>query len=424
MKTKIISFLAIFSVLNTIPAFAAGGGGFSTMEEVVGEDESAVVEEGSQQQNTNQFRQITTLNSKKQQDPITTLGVKSVFGTDTPKLNIDTKPTTTSNLPKVTGTVTRSDGSAVPYARILVIDENNTPIQEEITAGSNGQFELSNVPQDSKIKVLYMSDTITVPVEEIMDIKLPGNTLAEVVIGGAPAAAPIQNDTQEQPTITPTTTTGPDMQKLKDTVAEKQGKVDDAKAKEQSNANKLLTAGATAAAGIGGMELMQGISEQKSTKESEQNMASYIATMRCRYGNGKQVKAGTDEIELPGGNNSNIMQYRSEYFTLAKDLKERKVALNMTPGIESEEILDKSQMGLYDDENLGMNSGAYSSVYRAQMYNSETDTTQIDDAKQTAKNRMIGGGVAAGVGVAGGIVGDQLLNGELGQKIKENKNKK
>lgn len=355
MKTKIISFLAIFSVLNTIPVFAGDG-------------------------NDNNFEQVT-------------------------------------------GTVTRSDGSAVPYARILVIDENNTPIQEEITAGSNGQFELSNVPQDSKIKVLYMSDTITVPVEEIMDIKLPGNTLAEVVIGGAPAAAPIQNDTQEQPTITPKTT-GSDLQTLKNTVAEKQGKVDDAKAKEQSNANKLLTAGATAAAGIGGMELMQGISEQKSTKESEQSMASYIATMRCRYGNGKQVKAGTDEIELPGGNNANIMQYRSEYFTLAKDLKERKVALNMTPGIESEEILDKSQMGLYDDENLGINSGAYSSVYRAQMYNSETDTTQIDDAKQTAKNRMIGGGVAAGVGVAGGIVGDQLLNGELGQKIKENKNKK
>ena len=348
MKTKIISFLAIFSVLNTIPAFAAGGGGFSTMEEVIGEDESASTP-------------VISNNNQTSSEDI--------------QINVD---------------LDFEDSDAL-MAEYLT--------EQQAESEKNLPLEIRTYEAERKL-------------EEAQAELLNNNTQNDI-----PPTITIKQNMQQL-------TTGPDMQKLKDTVAGKQGKVDDAKAKEQSNANKLLTAGATAAAGIGGMELMQGISEQKSTKESEQSMASYIATMRCRYGNGKQIKAGTDEIELPGGNNSNIMQYRSEYFTLAKDLKERKVALNMTPGIESEEILDKSQMGLYDDENLGMNSGAYSSVYRAQMYNSETDATQIDDAKQTAKNRMIGGGVATGVGVAGGIVGDQLLNGELGQKIKDAKNKK
>ena len=38
---------------------------------------------------------------------------------------------------------------------------------------------------------------------------------------------------------------------------------DDAKAREQSKENRMLTAAAVAAAGIGGMELAQGLAEQK-----------------------------------------------------------------------------------------------------------------------------------------------------------------
>ena len=187
---------------------------------------------------------------------------------------------------------------------------------------------------------------------------------------------------------------------------------------EQSNANKLLTTGSTAATGIGGMELAQGLSEQKADRTAEQSMSAYISTMRCEYGNGKQVKAGMDEIELPGGNDANLMKYRAEYMSLAADLKERKTALGLKPGIESEEILDKSQMGLYDDNNIGIDGGAYASLYRAQMLGSEKDQEQIDAAKQTSKNRVIGGAVAAGVGVVGGIVGDELINQSLSSSTK------
>ena len=188
--------------------------------------------------------------------------------------------------------------------------------------------------------------------------------------------------------------------------------------------NRLLTAATTAATGIGGMELAQGLAEQKADKAAEQDMSAYIATMRCTYGNGKQVKAGNEEIELPGGNDATMMKLRAEYITLANDLKERKAALDMKPGIESEEILDKADLGLYDDENIGITDGAYASLYRAQMLNSEKDQQQIDEAKKTSKTRVIAGGVAAGVGVVGGLVGDSLINGKLGEKIKELKDKR
>ncbi len=185
---------------------------------------------------------------------------------------------------------------------------------------------------------------------------------------------------------------------------------EEAKANEQSLANRTLSALTVAATGIGGMELAMGLAEQKADKEAEASMTAYIETMRCTYGDGKQVKAGPTEIELPGGNNAELMKLRSEYFALAKDLKERKEALGMKAGIESEEILDKSQTGLYDDDNIGINSGAYESLYRAKMLESENDQAKIDENADASKKRVIGGGVAAGAGVIGGTVGNAIIN--------------
>ena len=199
---------------------------------------------------------------------------------------------------------------------------------------------------------------------------------------------------------------------------------EEAKANEQSLANRTLTALTVAATGLGGMELARGLAEQKADKEAEADMTAYIETMRCTYGDGKQVKAGPEEIELPGGNNAELMKLRSEYFALAADLKERKEALGMKPGIESEVIMDKSQMGLYDDENIGITDGAYASLYRAKALNSETDQAKINEDKEASKKRVIGGAVAAGAGVVGGVIGNSMINGKLGEKIKNSKNNK
>jgi len=231
--------------------------------------------------------------------------------------------------------------------------------------------------------------------------------------------------TTTTPTEISTSETGTTADKNQsDELDKKQAAYDDAKAKEQSKENRMLTAATTAATGLGGMELAQGLAEQKADKAAEQDMAAYIATFRCKYGNDKQVKAGAEEIELPGGNDQNMMNYRAEYLALANDLKERKSALDMKPGIESEEIMDKSQMGLYDDENVGITDGAYASLYRAQMLGSEKDQAQIDEEAKKSKTRVIAGGVAAGVGVVGGAVGDSLINGKLGELIKQRRDNK
>ncbi len=204
-----------------------------------------------------------------------------------------------------------------------------------------------------------------------------------------------------------------------DILAEKQKAYDEAHEKEQSFANRTLTALTTAATGIGGMELARGLAEQSADKDAAADMAAYIATFRCNYGDGKQFTAGPDEIELPGGNNQEMMNLRAQYLALAADLKERKTALGMKPGIESEEIGDKTQTGLYDDESIGITSGNYASLYRATALGSESDQAQIDDAAAASKRRVIGGAVAAGAGVVGGFVGNELINGELGKKLKE-----
>ena len=194
-------------------------------------------------------------------------------------------------------------------------------------------------------------------------------------------------------------------------------KYEEAKAREQSLENRMLTAATVAVMGIGGMELAQGLAEQSADAAAERDMTAYIETMRCSYADGKSVKAGAEPIELPGGNDEIIMKLRNEYFALAADLKERKEALGMKPGIESEIVLDKANMGLYDDENVGIESGAYSSLYRAKQGN-ETDQAMINADKEKSEKRVNGGGIAVGAGAAIGVVGNYLINGKVDETQK------
>ena len=182
-----------------------------------------------------------------------------------------------------------------------------------------------------------------------------------------------------------------------------------AKERETSLANRTLTAATMAATGIGGMQLAQGLAEQKADKDAEMAMDAYMATFRCEYGGGKSFKGGATQIELPGGNNSEMMKMRQSYLKLAADLKERKNILGLKAGIESLVVLDKVQTGLYDDEGVGVTSGAYGSLYRAKMGN-EADQAKLDEAGQVSAGRVKGGGAALGTGVVGGVSGDLLIN--------------
>lgn len=182
-----------------------------------------------------------------------------------------------------------------------------------------------------------------------------------------------------------------------------------AKKRETSLANRTLTAMTMAATGIGGMQLAQGLAEQKADKDAEMAMDAYMATFRCEYGGGKSFKGGATQIELPGGNNSEMMKLRQSYLKLAADLKERKNILGLKAGIESLVVLDKVQTGLYDDEGVGVTSGAYGSLYRAKMGN-EADQEKLDEAGQVSAGRVKGGGAALGTGVVGGTSGNLLIN--------------
>ena len=145
-----------------------------------------------------------------------------------------------------------------------------------------------------------------------------------------------------------------------------------------------------AATGIGSTQLVQGLSEQNVDTKTDEQMAAYIKTVRCSYTNGKSVKAGAEPIELPAGNNEMFMKLRDEYFAQAADLKERKEALGMEPGIESEIIINNAMAGLYDDENIGITDGVYGSVYRAQMGN-ESDQIKTNKEQEKSVERVIDG---------------------------------
>ncbi len=159
--------------------------------------------------------------------------------------------------------------------------------------------------------------------------------------------------------------------KPKLTPAQSAAKIDELKAnernmkdKEQSGVNKLMEG---ASMGISAESLgtwMSGAAEQRVDAQSENDMKNYLATFRCTYGGSAIHRGGEVNIELPGGND--LIPLYAEYIELAKSLSERKAALGMRPGIESQIILDKADFGLYDDESLAGIS-VFGSLARALM---------------------------------------------------------
>lgn len=179
------------------------------------------------------------------------------------------------------------------------------------------------------------------------------------------------------------------------------------KEKEQSTENKLLGAAGIGATGIGGMQLASGLAEKNADEDAEMTMKAYLATFTCRYGE-KRVAGGEVDIELPGGNE--LVSLYSEYVTLANDLKVRKQALGVKPGIESEAILDGATTGLYDDVGTGKTSGAYASLARALQDPNGEDAKLWAAQKQEAADKIKKGAITAGVGAVGSLVGNLIIN--------------
>ena len=100
----------------------------------------------------------------------------------------------------------------------------------------------------------------------------------------------------------------------------------------------------------------------------------------------------------------------TEYVQLAQDLKMRKEALGMAPGIESEEILDKANMGLYDNESLGKTDGAFTSLAAALSNPTGADAAEWAAQKAETAEQLKTGAITAGVGAVASIAANIAIN--------------
>lgn len=190
-------------------------------------------------------------------------------------------------------------------------------------------------------------------------------------------------------------------------ISELRDNADAMKEKEQSEANKMLGGSTMAATGMGGMQLASALAEQSADNEAEQDMRAYLATFSCKYGN-EHASGGERDIELPGGNE--LINLYSEYVALANDLKVRKNALGVKPGIESEAILDSAKTGLYDDEELEPRTGAYASLARALQNPDGEDAKMWAAQREKTAENLKTGATAAGIGAVGGLVANLAIN--------------
>ena len=198
------------------------------------------------------------------------------------------------------------------------------------------------------------------------------------------------------------------MKSLDSNTQELQENYDAMKKKEQSTENKLLGAGAMASIGAGGQMAASALAEQQADAAAELDMTAYLATFRCDFGQGKNIKGGETGIVLPGGND--LAPLYTEYVKLAQDLKVRKEALGMTPGIESEEILDKANMGLYDNESLGKTDGAFTSLATALSNPTGADAAEWEAQKAETAEQLKTGAITAGVGAVASIAANIAIN--------------
>ena len=199
-------------------------------------------------------------------------------------------------------------------------------------------------------------------------------------------------------------------------IAELQENADAMKEREQSLANRLIGGAGIGAMGIGGMQVASALAEQNADADAERDMAAYLATFKCDYGQGMTISGGETNIQLPGANV--LLPIYNEYTTLAADLKTRKEALGMTPGIESEVILDAATSGLYDNAATGITDGAYTSLSRALSDPTGADAAEWAAQKSDTSSQLKTGAIVAGAGAVVGIVGDVLTN-YVGDKPRE-----
>lgn len=175
----------------------------------------------------------------------------------------------------------------------------------------------------------------------------------------------------------------------------------------QNVMSNVVTGVSTAAMGVGGMQLAQGLAEQKADKEATEEMKNYLSNLYCTYSN-KKANYGDTGITLNNENKLDLL--REEFFNKAAQLKYTKEQLGIKAGIESQVVLDEKTTGLYENRETGRADSKFGRLSEALMDESGNDAQIIAAQQEKSKNRVTGGAIAVVGGIATSIGGNALLN--------------
>lgn len=344
----------------------------------------------------------------------------------------------------ISGTIVDADTNETPllYTTIQVLNAEGNGTTAGTTSDQNGKFTLEDVPSDASIKISFIGyETKTIPVSELknnknetISLKWAPQELDEVKVTAEKISKKSSTETsdnqstteQEPPTenneapttedLPPPTDTGglesepqptlsEEDQKAK--IAELKSNADAMKEKEQSTENKLLSGASMGAMGIAGMQTLSALSEQRADQQAEQDMTAYLATFRCDFGQGKFIKGGQTNVELPGAGQLSTLY--NEYMNLAEDLKTRKESLGLAQGIESEVIIDTSVINLYDDVGTGIN-GTFTSLAKALSDSTSADAAEWAEQKEKTSQQIKNGIITMVTTAVASTAANKLIN--------------
>lgn len=184
--------------------------------------------------------------------------------------------------------------------------------------------------------------------------------------------------------------------------------LDRAREKEKSLSNRILGAASIGLTGVGAMQLGLAIAEEKADEKAEMQMKAYLTTFRCDYADDKNIVGGTTNFVLPGANELRLLI--EEYKELAADLRLRKETMGLKPGIESEDVIDKIDSGLYDDESGGETNGVFTSLSRALSDDNSEDSDEWGAQRKETEQKRKTGAILTGGGIIGGTIGNLGVN--------------
>jgi outer membrane protein OmpA-like peptidoglycan-associated protein len=255
---------------------------------------------------------------------------------------------------------------------------------------------------------------------------------ATTIVAANPAAVGTTSDVSGGSTTSETTTAAASGGQSTDTAKLAELRDNATAANRASMIDGAITGVSTAAMGIGGMQLAQGLGEQSADRAVRTDMQGYLDSLYCSYGTNR-VAFGTKGTQLT---DAELDLLREEYAIKSAGLKDLKVQMGIKPGVESEipvgnvmydangnivgaRLITDSD-SLYNNDAVARGSSEFGRLSTALQDGAGIDAQMIAAQQQTSRNRVVGGAIAVASGAAVGIAGN-ILNEKFGEKDKSAK---